>query len=83
MQGATSKAADAAGRAIAEAVAAREGRDKASIRKELLERVAFVLARSSVRAICKRVGAPARRQPLLTAAVARSQRDIASGDGDQ
>ena len=83
VQGATSKAADAAVRAIAGAVAAKEGREQAAVKKELLERVALVITRSSARAIRKRSAFRLRQQSILSAAVARSQRDSVAGDGDE
>ena len=55
VQGGMAKAANAATRAISEAVAERERRDAATVRRELLYRVAVVVARSSARAIRKRM----------------------------
>ena len=54
IQGGMAKAADAATRAISEAVAEREGRDTASVRQEFLSRIAVLVARCSARAIRKR-----------------------------
>ena len=56
VQGGTSKAADAAVRAIAAAVGARERREPGAVRRELLARIAAVIARSSARAVTKRAG---------------------------
>ncbi len=60
VQGGTSKVADAALRAICEAVGERESREPADVRQELLGRVAAVVARTAARAVQKRA---ARRQP--------------------
>ena len=54
VQGGTSKAADSAIRAIADAVAGREGRRAEKIRSELLARVAVVMARTAATAVRKR-----------------------------
>ena len=53
-QGGMATAAHAAVRAIAAAVAAKERREAASVRRELLSRVAAVVARCTTRAIKKR-----------------------------
>ena len=54
VQGGTSKTADSAIRAIADAVAGREGRRAEKIRSELLARVAVVVARTAATAVRKR-----------------------------
>ncbi len=76
-QGGMSKAADAAVRAISQALADKEGREPGAVRRELLERVAVVIARSCVRAIRKRCVALPRCPVVLSAAIASSARDIA------
>ena len=62
VQGGMAKGADAAVRAIAGAVAEREGRTAAAIREELLGRVAVLIARCTARAIRRR-GTPQLRNP--------------------
>ena len=71
------KAADAAARAISQALADKEGREPGAVRCELLERVAVIIARSCVRAIRKRCVALPRCPVVLSAAIASSARDIA------
>ena len=53
-QGGTSKGTDAAIRAVSEAIATREGREASGIRRELLCRIAVVLARSAASMIGRR-----------------------------
>ena len=54
VQGGMAKAADAATRTIAEAVASRELRDAIAVRQGMIARVAVVIARCSARAVAKR-----------------------------
>ena len=56
IQGGTSKEARAAIQAISEAVAQRESSEPAAVRRELLGRVAAVVARTAARAVQKRSG---------------------------
>ena len=79
VQGGTSKAADAAIRAIAAAVAEREIREPGSIRRELLGRVAAVLARTAARAVHKRCGRQVSKMQPWSAAVARSLPGLGAG----
>ena len=74
VQGGMSKAADAATRAIAEAVAEREQRDADKVRHELLARVAVVIARCSVRAIKKR---NRRRETAISTSLSATIRQVA------
>ena len=53
-QGATSKSADAAIRAITGALADNEGREPGAVRGELLARLAALVARTCARAVAKR-----------------------------
>ena len=77
IQGGMAKAADAAARAIAEAVAGREERDAPNVRRELLARVAVVVARSAARAIFKR------SRPRQTATSSRSATVVAEALSSQ
>ena len=54
MQGGMSKGADLALRAIAEAVAAQEGRVPGAVRAEIASRIAVLLARSGAQAVRQR-----------------------------
>ena len=73
-QGGKSKAADAATRAISEAVAEKEGRKAATIRHELNNRVAILLARAAAAMIARRQAGPSRpEQSALAAAMAATQ----------
>ncbi len=84
-QGGMSKAADAAVRAISQALADKEGRDPGAVRREMVGRVAVVIARNSVRAIRRRSAAVPRGPGSLSAAIARSWRETAEVDagGDE
>ena len=73
VQGGTAKGADAAIRAIAESVATREDRDPASVRRELCERIAILVARCSARAIRRRDAPRGRAHPSWAAKVAELQ----------
>ena len=53
-QGGMSKGADAAVRAVAAAVASREGRETAGVRREMLHRIAVILARGCATRIARR-----------------------------
>jgi len=53
-QGGMSKGADAAVRALAAAVASREGREPATVRREMLHRIAVIVARGSAARIARR-----------------------------
>lgn len=68
-QGGTSKAADSAFRAIAKAVAEKEGRDEASIRREMQHRIAIVLARSRACRVLRRVRVRNAGRPAWAGAV--------------
>ena len=59
-------------RAIAAAVAGREQREEGAVRKEMLERIALVLARGSARAIERR---DVRRSSIVPSWI-RASRDI-------
>ena len=83
VQGATSKAADAAIRAISDAVGQQESREPASVRRELLGRIAVVVARTAARAVQKRASRRPRRGQPSWAAVARALTEDDAPDGDE
>ena len=70
-QGGTAKAADAALRAIAKAVAEKEGREEASIRREMQHRIAIVLARSRASRVLRRACAGTADRPVWARAAAQ------------
>jgi len=70
-QGGTSKAADAALRAIAKAVAEKEGREEASIRREMQHRIAIVLACSRASRVLRRARVGTATRLAWAAAVAQ------------
>ena len=79
-QGGLSKEAEAATRAIASAVADREGRVAGTVRRELLSRVAAVIARTSARAVHKREVRRIQRRPPWSEAVARARTDAEAAE---
>ncbi len=79
VQGGTSKAADAAIRAISQAVGERESREPGDVRRELLGRIAAVVARTAARAIHKRAARRPRQGQPWGPAVARA---LVEDDGD-
>ena len=70
-QGGTSKAADAAFRAIAKAVAEKEGREETSIRREMQHRIAIVLARSWAGRVLRHSQVGSSGRPAWAGAVAQ------------
>ena len=82
VQGVAGKAADAAVRAISEAVAEREGRAPATIRREFLGRIAVLIARCTVRAIRKRSAARRTAPPPWQSAVVTAQADALALETD-
>ena len=79
VQGGMSKAADAAIRAISQAVGERESREPGDVRRELLGRIAAVVARTAARAIHKRAARRPRQGQPWGPAVARA---LVEDDGD-
>jgi hypothetical protein len=77
-QGGSAKAADAAQRAIADAVAEAEGRSSASVHKEMRERIALVTSRCFAKAIAKRTPVPAVATPAWSTALLLSK--LGSGE---
>ena len=78
VQGGTCKAADAAQRAIADAVAEAEGRSSSDVRREMRERIALVVARCPAKAVAKRLPQPTAAAPPWTTKLLLSD---AAGEG--
>ena len=76
IQGGTSKAADAAIRAITSAVADRENREAGTVRRELLARVAAVVARTSARSVHKREARRIQKKPPWSDTITRARADV-------
>ena len=68
-QGGSSKAANAAFRGIAAALAEREGRDPDKVRAERTRRLAVVIARAKAMRIQRRLAKAAQKKPPWLAAV--------------
>ena len=81
IQGGTSKEARAAVQAICEAVAQRESSDPAVARRELLGRVAAVVARTAARAVQKRSG-QRRPRDASGAATASARRFLSMAEAE-
>ncbi len=81
-QGGMAKAAAEAVWAVAEAVAERERREAASVRHELLARVAVLMARSAVRAIRRRDGPRRGSRPRWAGAIDSICRESVEEDPD-
>ena len=79
VQGGTSKEADTAQRAIAEAVATAEGRSIGAVLRELRERLALVISRCCSKTISARMPAPVASPVTFAAALLLS--DVGGSDG--
>ncbi len=82
IQGGTSKAADAAIHVITSVVADRENREAGTVRRELLARVAAVVAGTSARSVHKREARRIQKKPPWSDAVARARADVEPPDLD-
>ena len=81
-QGGIPKAADAALRAIAVAVATCEGRDEQAVRREILHRIAIIIARSAGSRVARRLRSPPCARPAWAAAAATLGHLAEGGDED-